>query len=89
MNIERKWALFVHESVVKASKKISPQDWTKIDEAIKLLPENIFAGDAQKLKGEENVWRRRIGSYRLFYKLAKDEGVIIVFHLERRNSKTY
>jgi mRNA-degrading endonuclease RelE of RelBE toxin-antitoxin system len=25
-----------------------------------------FAGDVLKLEGEDNLWRRRVGSYRIF-----------------------
>jgi len=41
------------------------------------------------MKGEENVWRRRIGAYRIFYKIRVSEKIILVFKLERRTSKTY
>lgn len=61
----------------------------KILSVIKLLPINPYFGDIQKMKGEDNIWRRRIGSYRIFYKLKLNEKIILVFHLERRTSKTY
>ena len=34
---------------------------------IKDLAIDPYTSDIQKMKGERNVWRRRIGSYRLFY----------------------
>lgn len=89
MNLPKKWRLVVHGAVVKVNKKLPISDQTKINEVIKLLPENVFAGDALKVQGEENVWRRRIGQYRLFYELHKNEGIVFVFRLERRSSKTY
>ncbi|MBI2024454.1 type II toxin-antitoxin system RelE/ParE family toxin [Candidatus Giovannonibacteria bacterium] len=53
------------------------------------MPMDPFFGDIQKMKGEKNTWRRRIGSYRLFYKIYSDKKIILVFRLERRTSKTY
>ena len=65
------------------------RDAEVILEVIKILPLNPFFGDIQKMKGEDNAWRRRVGSYRIFYKIKASEKVILVFHLERRSSKTY
>lgn len=48
-----------------------------------------FNGDIQKMKGEYNAWRKRIGAYRLFYEIVNSEKIIHVFNLERRSSNTY
>ena len=56
---------------------------------IKLLPTNPYFGDIQKMKGEEDAWRRRVGNYRLFYKIKNKEKIILVFNLEKRGSHTY
>ena len=49
----------------------------------------FIRGDIQKMRGKDNVWRRRVGSYRIFYKIETSEKTILVFYLERRTSKTY
>lgn len=56
---------------------------------IQSMPSDPFSGDIQKMKGQEHVWRRRIGAYRIFYELLPKESLIHVFHIERRTSKTY
>ena len=85
----RSWHLEIDPSVYKTLKKI-PQGYAKnILHVIKLLPFDPYFGDIQKMKNIENVWRRRIGAYRLFYKMMENQKVILVFHLERRTSKTY
>jgi len=53
------------------------------------LPSNPYRGDIEKMKGEENIWRRRIGAYRIFYEIIPKEKVIYVFRAERRTTKTY
>jgi mRNA-degrading endonuclease RelE of RelBE toxin-antitoxin system len=48
-----------------------------------------FAGDVVKLEGESNRWRRRVGSYRIFFKVDFTEKRADVSAVVRRTSKTY
>ena len=89
MNLEKSWVLQVDSAVYKFLKKISRRDAESILFAIESLPDDPFYGDVQKMKGEEHTWRRRIGSYRIFYELIPAEKVIYVVNAERRTSKTY
>lgn len=89
MNLNKNWVLQIDQSVLKDLKKFPQKDCQRIIAAIQSLPINPFAGDIQKMKGEKNVWRRRIGSYRLFYEVLSEEKVIHVFRIERRTSQTY
>ena len=50
---------------------------------------NPYIGDVKKLRGEDEVWRNRIGAYRVFFEVFADERVVHVFLIERRTSKTY
>ena len=85
----KSWDLQIDPDVFKELKKIPKVDAEKILDVIKLLPLNPYTGDIQKIRGEDDIWRRRTGSYRLFYKIKADDSIILVFHLERRTSKTY
>ena len=89
MSLSENWVLRIDPDVYKALKKIPRQYADVILGAIRLLPANPYFGDTQKIKGENDAWRRRIGSYRLFYKIIKETKIILVFRLERRGSKTY
>ncbi|MEK7193498.1 MAG: type II toxin-antitoxin system RelE/ParE family toxin [Patescibacteria group bacterium] len=89
MSLPKNWGLRVDPAVFKALKGIPRRDVEVILEAIRLLPINPYFGDIQKMKGESNVWRRRAGSYRIFYKIDGINKIILVFHFERRTSKTY
>ena len=81
--------LQIDSGVFKVLKKIPRHDAEAISGVIRFLPFNPYYGDIQKMKGEENVWRRRVGTYRIFYKIKISEKIILVFKLERRTSKTY
>ena len=89
MSSSKNWDLRVNPNVLKFLKKLPQYDAEAILHAIRLLPMNPYFGDVQKMKGEDNTWRRRIGSYRIFYRIKITERIILVFHLERRTSKTY
>ena len=45
--------------------------------------------DIQKIKAEEDSWRRRVGSYRVFYEIISVENLIYVYEVKRRTSNTY
>ena len=86
---DQNWNLQIDPNVLKFLKKV-PHNYTEaILEVIRLLPINPYFGDIQKMKGEGNTWRRRIGAYRIFYKVKIVEKIILVFRVERRTSKTY
>lgn len=89
MNLNEGWQLRVRERVYKALSTFPEKDQNRILAAMEALPRNPFTGDIEKMKGEENIWRRRIGSYRIFYELISREKVIYVFYVERRTSKMY
>ena len=89
MDLSKSWDLEIDPSVFKTLKRIPQRDAEGILEVIRLLPVNPYFGDIQKMKGEENTWRRRVGSYRIFYKIKVTEKVVLVFDLNRRTSKTY
>lgn len=89
MNSNRNWVLRVDLSVYKFLSKISHKEASRLLTVIQDLLEDPFVGDIQKMKGEENVWRRRVGSYRIRYELVWEESVIHVFLVERRTSGSY
>lgn len=89
MNSDANWVLQIDPTVYKTLEKFPRQDGERVYLTIKNLIFNPFAGDIQKMKGEQNSWRRRVGSYRIFYEVIPSERLIYVFKAERRKSKTY
>ena len=89
MNSSANWDLQIDDDVLKSLKKLPQRDAGAILMVIKLLPTDPYFGDVQKMKGQENAWRRRVGAYRIFYKIKVSEKVLLVFRVERRSSKTY
>jgi mRNA interferase RelE/StbE len=89
MNSEKNWILQVDNFVDKFLAKSPKRDSLVIFEVIENLPENPFLGDIQKIKGEENSWRRRVGNYRIFYEVLPKENLIYIYEVKRRSSNTY
>ncbi|MBI3103688.1 type II toxin-antitoxin system RelE/ParE family toxin [Candidatus Daviesbacteria bacterium] len=76
-------------AVFKSLQRFPQKDSKRTVAVIESLQNNPFSGDIQKMKGEDNVWRRRVGSYRIFYEILSAENIIHVFHIERRTTQTY
>ena len=83
------WVLRIDPGVLKTLKQIPRPKAEAIFEILKFLPKDPYFGDIQKIENQDDVWRRRMGSYRLFYRIKQKEKIILVFRLERRTSKTY
>ncbi|MEK7099102.1 MAG: type II toxin-antitoxin system RelE/ParE family toxin [Patescibacteria group bacterium] len=89
MHSSENWDLQIDSVVFKTLRTLPRRDAEALLVVIRLLPADPYFGDIQKMKGEENTWRRRTGAYRVFYKIKVEEKILLVFRLERRTSKTY
>lgn len=83
------WDLIIDDSAKKFLKKIPRRNATRITAVFGEFAINPYSGDIQKMEGEINIWRRRIGDYRIFYEINQDKRFIYVFEIKRRTSKTY
>mgnify|MGYP001559421275 CR=1 FL=1 len=83
------WVLIIDKTVKKQLQKIPKKDKEKIISVIHEFTANPYAGDIEKMEGEKDVWRRRTGSYRVFYEILSNKNIIYVFEVKRRTSTTY
>ena len=83
------WHLEVDPRVWKELAKVPGKDRLAIISVIESLSANPYFGDIRKLKSEGDTWRRRTGSYRIYYELSTEHRTVSVFHVERRTSTTY
>ena len=89
MNSHENWDLRVDDSVYKATRKFPRRDARAIHDCIDTLSSDPYGGDIRKLAGAANAWRRRIRAYRIFFEIVSADRSILVYHVERRTSKTY
>lgn len=80
------WTVVVADSVYKALRRIPKKTQKLIMEKIAGLAENPFPfGDTiKRLQTEAEIYRLRVGDYRIFYKLIRDEMVVDVYRIANR-----
>lgn len=90
MNSNENWKLKIRERIWKDIARFPIKYRERIVKVIaKDLPLNPYSGDIEKMEGEKNSWRRRVGAYRIFYEIYPREKTVYVYRVERRTSKTY
>lgn len=83
------WTLAVDKAVKKTLQNIPQKDAGRIYAAIQELGVNPYAGDIRRMSGQADVWRRRVGAYRIFYEVMTAKKFIYVYEVKRRTSTTY
>ena len=83
------WHIYVRGKTEKHLKKLPVEHFYRIERAIDEMRINPYAGDIQKMGGSENVWRRRIGPYRVKLEIREKDKLVYIFEIERRTSSTY
>ncbi len=82
------WQIELAESARKFLLRIPKKDAFRIKTALYEMGQNPYTGDIVKLKGDF-VWRRRVGSYRVFFEIYESSRSVRVYGIERRGSNTY
>jgi mRNA-degrading endonuclease RelE of RelBE toxin-antitoxin system len=81
------WTLLVTKPAQKELEKLPGRDRARLERVLDALQADPFSGDIKRL--QPPGWRRRVGSYRIFYDLYFDERRIVVTAIKRRTSTTY
>ena len=89
MNSDTPWDLIVEGEVWKTVRKFPRSDRERVDFVIAGLRSNPYGGDIEKMEGEKDVWRRRIGAYQIKYEVRQAQRLVYVFEIKRRTSTTY
>lgn len=85
------YRIFLTAEFLKQLQKIEPQIRKKLDKKIKeyispqLKQEPHFGQNVKKLRGyEPEIWRYRIGSFRLFYIIDEKEKTVAMISIDHR-----
>jgi len=62
-----RWTVLVARPAQKQHARFPAKDQGRIAAAVAQMADDPFAGDVLKLEGASDRWRRRAGSYRIFY----------------------
>ena len=78
------YSIIIERNALKSLATILDKDAKKITNAINELAENIRTNGIKKLKRYENLYRIKIGNYRVIYEINDGELVIIVVEIGHR-----
>ncbi len=79
-----RYRLEVRPAARKALKTLPKDEFLRIDGRIMQLMENPRPSGAVKMKGREDLYRIRVGMYRILYQIQDDRLVIIVVNIAHR-----
>ncbi len=83
------YKVLIHPRVAKAIKDLPKAHKVKLSEFIDALKENpvpFKKFDIKKLKGQKDRYRVRLGDFRLTYEVDKNDKLVLLLKLERRES---
>lgn len=83
------WQIAVAGHAGKQLNRFPAKDKDRIKRAIDEMEQDPFVGDIEKMIGQENAWRRRVGAYRIFYEVFINQKMIRIVAIRRRASNTY
>lgn len=83
------WTIVIGVQAEKQLRKFPTKDYERIRRVIDAMEIDPFFGDVNKLSGTENIWRRRIGNYRILYEINESRKLIYMSDIKRRTSSTY
>ena len=83
------WNVHLPERVDKRIRKFPRRDNIRIVEILRSFEVDPWRGDIVKIKGHDNLWRKRVGDYRIFYSVKAEVKIVEIKEIERRGSKTY
>jgi len=83
------WEIKIAKKALKELKRIPKKDAKRLLFTLEELIDNPYRGDIEKIKGEDNTYRRRVGNYRVLYEILSKEKYIEVFDIRRRTTTTY
>jgi mRNA interferase RelE/StbE len=83
------WKLIFSNSARRNLRKLPLSDRRRIDRALDELALAPFQGDVLPLRNRPAEFRKRVGDYRVFFDLKRDERLVRVHEIVRRTSTTY
>ena len=83
------WTILVAKAAQKQLGRVPATDRDRIASAIRAMATDPFQGDIMKLEGDKNRYRRRVGAYRIFFRVDRASGTVGISAIVRRTSTTY
>jgi len=82
----RKFRVEFRASAAKELERIDTRYYNRVVQKIESLAANAFPRGCVKLSGEENIYRIRVGDFRIFYEIRLDEEKVVIGHVMHRQA---
>ncbi|MGH3427700.1 MAG: type II toxin-antitoxin system RelE family toxin [Terriglobales bacterium] len=79
----------LHRRAEKALKKLDKATQRRIAPALLGLRDDPRSAGTKKLTNSDNLWRVRVGDYRIVYTIKDNILVVLVLQVLRRDDRTY
>ena len=80
------WDYRLSDKALKNLKKFPRRDRVRVYETLEAMKGNPFSGDLKPIQGEENLWRRRVGAYRIYFRPLYEKQMLDIPEIERKQS---
>ena len=82
------WAIVVSNRARKSLKRVPTADHARIMAALNAMQTDPLSGDVAKLTGQD-AFRRRVGSYRIMFRIDFKSVAVGIIDIQRRTTTTY
>jgi mRNA-degrading endonuclease RelE of RelBE toxin-antitoxin system len=89
MNTSAPWEIVLAGPARRSLEDVPSPDRQRIEVALKGMAIDPFQGDVKLLQGKQRRFRRRVGSWRIFFSRIGNGRRILISAIERRTSTTY
>ena len=80
------WDYRLANGAIKALKRFPRNDQRRIFEALESMKHGPFNGDTKPIQGEINLFRRRVGTYRIYFRPVFTQRVLDIPEISRKQS---
>lgn len=80
------WDYRLAKQAFKNLKKFPKKEQEKVYVVLEEMKGNPFLGDIRLMQGGENLYRRRVGNYRIYFRPLKLQHILDIPLIERKQS---
>ena len=81
---DQRWQVLIHRKAEKALKKLHGDLLERIRNAIRMLADDPRPVGCTKLSGHENLYRIRIGDWRIIYAIEDNKLIVLILEIAPR-----
>ncbi len=78
------YKISIVRSALKSLQKIEKRTQKRIEKKIDTLSSNPIPADSKKLKGKRDLFRIRVGDYRIVYSVQNKELIVLIIKIGHR-----